>query len=53
MLTRKVMRLLLATHQKQVWDGTSWTDTAITDTRTVDITVSLAPAASATITRLR
>ncbi|MEK5490118.1 hypothetical protein MKZ24_05265 [Paenibacillus sp. FSL R7-0297] len=31
------------TYLKQIWDGTSWTDTAITDTLTVDLTVSLAP----------
>lgn len=34
---------ITVTYLKQIWDGASWTDTAITDTLTVDITVSLAP----------
>ncbi|NQX46506.1 DUF1080 domain-containing protein [Paenibacillus tritici] len=34
---------ITATYLKQVWDGSSWTDTTITDTVMVDITVSLPP----------
>ncbi|SDD83717.1 Polygalacturonase [Paenibacillus sp. UNCCL117] len=37
---------ITATYQKQVWDGTAWTDTT-TDTLTAALTVSLAPAANA------